>query len=247
MENNGDLENTQSQREEDTHDKLSEQNGDELSFEPPSTENTTENTNLSTSIFQENLKAVGRTFVSAFSVLQQQQALAQSFSEAVRPLLESYTKALRHIGSFSKQLGEFTKDIFQAFAQIATTFQISSYTEEQKQKLIKTSTQWGEYGWNLFLVAPPKFYFKGTPKTITEANEIAKQFCSQDAMRDLFSNFRSERIRSEDLEAAITCFENRLYKPCAIAHHHTLCTGVSVTLVNKCNRCTKRFGKSKWR
>ncbi|MGN1166932.1 MAG: hypothetical protein ACI4S2_10970 [Lachnospiraceae bacterium] len=102
-----------------------------------------------------------------------------------------------------------------SFANIISNIQIPTYSEEQKKLLIESYKTWGSMGWSVIPHAPSKL-FNSVPDTIKEADKIALQYFDKDGMEYLFSNLKKKRIKKEDINSAIYCFENKQYKACAL-------------------------------
>jgi len=147
--------------------------------------------------------------------------IAQSFSFArelantIRPALENFAKMAQELSAVIKPIVEAVQQASASFAKAIADFQIPTITEERKQELIASYKKWGEYGWTLCPDAPFDC-FDELPVSIEAANAVMMPLCSKHEMQQLFDELRGQRIKKEDLDAAILCYNNRQYKACAL-------------------------------
>lgn len=147
--------------------------------------------------------------------------IAQSFSiahelaEAIRPALENFARMAQEVSAAMKPIVEAVQQATASFAKAIADFQIPTITEERKQELIASYKKWGEYGWTLCPNAPFDC-FDELPASIEAANATMTPLCSKHEMEQLFEELRGQRIKKEDLDAAILCYNNRQYKACAL-------------------------------
>lgn len=147
--------------------------------------------------------------------------IAQSFSVAhelantIRPALESFAKMAQELAVTMRPIVEAVQQAAASFAKVIADFQIPSISEERKQELIASYKKWGEYGWTLCPNAPFDC-FDEFPASIEVANATMTPLCSKREMEQLFEELRGQRIKKEDLDAAILCYNNRQYKACAL-------------------------------
>lgn len=147
--------------------------------------------------------------------------IAQSFSiahelaEAIRPALENFARMAQEVSAAMKPIVEAVQQATASFVKAIADFQIPTITEERKQELIASYKKWGEYGWTLCPNAPFNC-FDELPASLETANAIVTPLCSKHEMEQLFEELRGQRIKKEDLDAAILCYNNRQYKACAL-------------------------------
>lgn len=147
--------------------------------------------------------------------------IAQSFSiahelaEAIRPALENFARMAQEVSAAMRPIVEAVQQATASFAKAIADFQIPTITEERKQELIASYKKWGEYGWTLCPNAPFDC-FDDLPASIEAANATMTPLCSKHEMEQLFEELRGQRIKKEDLDAAILCYNNRQYKACAL-------------------------------
>lgn len=147
--------------------------------------------------------------------------IAQSFSiahelaEAIRPALENFARMAQEVSAAMRPIVEAVQQATASFAKAIADFQIPTITEERKQELIASYKKWGEYGWTLCPNAPFDC-FDELPASIEAANATMTPLCSKREMEQLFEELRGQRIKKEDLDAAILCYNNRQYKACAL-------------------------------
>ena len=147
--------------------------------------------------------------------------IAQSFSiahelaEAIRPALENFARMAQEVSAAMKPIVEAVQQATASFAKAIADFQIPTITEERKQELIASYKKWGEYGWTLCPNAPFDC-FDDLPASIEAANATMTPLCSKHEMEQLFEELHGQRIKKEDLDAAILCYNNRQYKACAL-------------------------------
>lgn len=133
----------------------------------------------------------------------------------IGPALENFARRVRELSVAMKPIVEAVQQAAASFAKAIVDFQIPTVTEERKQELIASYKKWGEYGWTLCPNAPFD-YFDKLPASIGAANTMMMPLCSKREMEQLFDELRSQRIKKEDLDAAILCYNNRQYKGCAL-------------------------------
>ena len=147
--------------------------------------------------------------------------IAQSFSFAhelantMRPALENFARMAQELSAAMKPIVEAVQQATASFTKAIADFQLPTITEERKQELIASYKKWGEYGWTLCPDAPFDC-FNELPASIEAANAVMMPLCSKREMEQLFDELHSQRIKKEDLNAAILCYNNRQYKACAL-------------------------------
>lgn len=147
--------------------------------------------------------------------------IAQSFyfvhelANTMRPALENFARVAQELSAVMKPIVEAVQQATAFFTKAIADFQIPTVTEERKQELIASYKKWGEYGWTLCPGAPFDC-FDELPASIEAANAVMTPLCSKREMELLFDELRSQRIKKEDLNAAILCYNNRQYKACAL-------------------------------
>ena len=155
-----------------------------------------------------NLGYIVRGIVQGYSV-------AHEVVNALRPALANFTKTMQELSATMKPIVDAVQQMTASFVKAIADFQIPTITEDHKQELIDSYKKWGEYGWTLCPNAPFDC-FDEFPASINAANTAMTPFCSKKEMEYLFEELREQRIKKEDLEAAILCYNNRQYKACAL-------------------------------
>lgn len=165
---------------------------------------------------------------------------AQSVLTSIGNLLSSYSIAAKSLNIFSENFGKtlsaaisnfYTIDgIFDEYRKAIHTsldniryilsnslesIRLPYLSDEEKNKLIGSYEQWGKYGWTIIPDSPLKLFYD-EPLNSKEANKIAEQYCKKEDIASLFDDMRSKKIKKHDLEEAISCFESKQYKACAL-------------------------------
>lgn len=102
-----------------------------------------------------------------------------------------------------------------SFARAIEEWDNLALKEKRREKLIESYKKWGECGWTLPPNAPIKSFYT-IPKSIDEANNLMMKFCTKKDLEQLFKELRGQKLKQEDLEEAIDCYNNRHYKACAL-------------------------------
>lgn len=149
----------------------------------------------------------------------------QSWINPMEQIINSFqpiTDAILNITQMPQRIAEIVAPIQDAltrftnlFTEIVSSIQIPTFSEEEKQQLLESYKTWGMYGWTVIPNASfDLFYSK--PNNKEEADKIALSHCSKKKIEDLFTELRQKKIKKEDLDSAIFCYENRQYKACAL-------------------------------
>lgn len=142
------------------------------------------------------------------------QLVAQSMGPALDKLGQMLIEAQKVYASIQPVLETF-KEISTSIAQSIADFKLPTLTEERKQEILSSHQQWGYFGWTWLPTAPIKYFYE-PPLNITDANIKAKPYCTAEAMEQTFNCLRRYKLRKDDLESAIYCFQNRQYKACSL-------------------------------
>ncbi|MCC8076532.1 MAG: hypothetical protein LIO95_11455 [Clostridiales bacterium] len=139
-------------------------------------------------------------------------SLSSAFSNLGNALAKSLSAICAENLSFIR---ESSKAMLEGLRQILSQVALPHYSEVQKQALITSYIEWGKYGWSM--IPTSTFDFMDTPPCDREsANKQAMTFCKKADMEKLFDMFQERHINKADLEEAIICFHQRLYKSCAL-------------------------------
>lgn len=142
-------------------------------------------------------------------------SIAHELEKIVHPELENLSRAVLELSAAMLPVVETIRDATLSVTKVITDFQIPTITKERKQELIASYKKWGEYGWTLYPDIPFDS-FDEFPENLKAANATMMSFCSKYEINRLFEKLREQRIKKEDLEAAILCYDNRQYKACAL-------------------------------
>lgn len=117
---------------------------------------------------------------------------------------------------------QIVENAMQPFRQMAKTIAESignlnhlAISEEEIRRLEESYQKWGEIGWPVLPEAPFNF-FNHFPEDAKEANNLAMQYCDKDAMHHLFEDLHNQKIKKDDLDSAIFCYEHKQFKACAL-------------------------------
>ncbi len=110
------------------------------------------------------------------------------------------------------RLSEISKRI----EQVLKSTSILSISDEDKEKLILSYEAWGRLGWT----PPPRAklnIFATEPSDSKDAHQQLTPYLNQESLNDLFAKLRTmKHVRKSDIEEAISSFEMRNYKACAL-------------------------------
>lgn len=143
------------------------------------------------------------------------QRIVNLYQPAINDAILQVAKVAQRTAEILAPIQNVIQQYTNSFANIISNIHIPTYSEEQKKILIESYKTWGSMGWSVIPHAPLKL-FNGVPDTIKEADKIALQYFDKDGMEHLFSNLKKKRIKKEDINSAIYCFENKQYKACAL-------------------------------
>ena len=143
------------------------------------------------------------------------QRIVNLYQPAINDAILQVAKVAQRTAEILAPIQKVIQQYTNSFANIISNIQIPTYSEEQKKILIESYKTWGSMGWSVIPHAPLKL-FNSVPDTIKEADKIALQYFDKDGMEHLFSNLKKKRIKKEDINSAIYCFENKQYKACAL-------------------------------
>jgi len=134
---------------------------------------------------------------------------------AIKPVLLDFAKREMELSASIKPIADSIRQITEQYANAIAQFKIPTVTEERKQELISSHKLWGTYGWTFPPFASITCFYN-PPNDIKESNSLMKGFCSKDAVESLFSKLQKQNIDKDDLQSAITCYNIRQYKACAL-------------------------------
>lgn len=126
-----------------------------------------------------------------------------TFAEAIAQI--DFIKIYDNLSNVLKALSEVVLNI------------ASPISEEERLALINSYKQWGKIGWTVPLDASMDVLDTPPDPDIKKANAYIMQRYRQNAsMNSLFDFMRKHYQKSDDLNSAIFCFENRQYKACSL-------------------------------
>lgn len=132
-----------------------------------------------------------------------------AWSDNLKKLAESMKYAIPNYSSLFNGLAS-------AFQELLKGITIPTVSEEKKQQLIDSYTEWGRLGWTL----PPDAelsVFKYPPINGKDAYNRLR-YCTNDAsMEKLFEKMVAmPNLKKSDLKEAIECFKSKYYKSCCL-------------------------------
>ncbi|MCI5690660.1 MAG: hypothetical protein MR286_07230 [Clostridiales bacterium] len=173
------------------------------------------NAELSPAAMEDARKEMKNTLEHIVDDIAQNFSFVHELANTMGPALENFARMVQELSATMRPIVEAVQQAKASFAKAIADFQTPTVNEERKHKLIASYKKWGEYGWTLCPNAPFN-YFDELPESIGAANNIMVPLCSRREMEQLFDALRSQRIKKEDLDAAILCYNNRQYKGCAL-------------------------------
>ena len=142
----------------------------------------------------------------------------QEWIQKLAPIAEEVMSAQKELNAIMEQLQPALAEYqcaFNEIAQLLAEVSIPSVSEEEKEKLLKSHRQWGEYGWTLHPNAILKFFYQ-KPIDRADAYNRMQVFLSEDNTNCVFRSLQRDLPQSKDLESAIFCFQNKEYKACSL-------------------------------
>lgn len=168
--------------------------------------------NLSNTILK-----MGELTISALQTIDM--SFMDKMTEAINSMMSVYANNISTIlsgfNASLENLAKISESIISSALKLVKEIDIPHYTEEDKDKLIEFSKQWGKYGWTVPPYAPFDFFYS-CPGSLLEADELALQYCKKQDMNELFLRLENLCVRKRDLDEAIKCYNQRLYKACAL-------------------------------
>lgn len=144
--------------------------------------------------------------------------VAQVIADKMSPIFEEIGKvivATSEIANAMQPMLDMMEQLSGKIAETIASLQLPTYKAKERQEILESHQRWGTFGWTWLPAASMDFYHE-PPLDIHDANIKAKKLCSDEKMKKTFQNLRTYRLRKDDLESAIFCFQNRQYKPCAL-------------------------------
>lgn len=162
-------------------------------------------------IFQNRIIAITQNLTNTFQV-------GQTIAQVMEPALEKIAKSILS----AQELSTALKPLQSAFERISTVLSdtivnitIPELSDEQKKEVLESHQQWGKMGWTWFQDESLDFY-DAPPTSFSEANTKVKPLCSAKNMKTLFNDLRNQKIKKDDLESAIYCYNAKQYKACSL-------------------------------
>lgn len=148
-------------------------------------------------------------------MIEQDPDFMREIGVTLSPALENLAKIAQELSATIKPLQETARYIASSFEQIIPKFNVPTITKERKQELIDSYKKWGEWGWTPFPDMPLDMFSK-PPIDGNAINKMMMPSYSANGMDVVFNELRNQKIKRDDLEDAIWCYNNRKYKPCAL-------------------------------
>lgn len=162
-------------------------------------------------IFQNRIIAITQNLTNAVQV-------GQTIAQVMEPALEKIAKSIistQELATALKPLQDILKRISIVLSDTTGSITIPELSKERKQKILESHQQWGKMGWTWFQDESPDFY--DTPPTSpSDANTKVRPLCSAKNTKTLFNDLRNQKIKKDDLESAIYCYNTRQYKACSL-------------------------------
>ena len=142
-------------------------------------------------------------------------SIAETINSAISWYTNNADKVLIGIKAALERLSEITQSVSHSISESLQNIHIPAISGERKKELLKSYENWGKYGWTV----PPYAdigCFNYCPKTLVEADKVAMRYCSNADMQKLFSVLEEVCTRKKDIREAISCYNARQYKACAL-------------------------------
>ena len=111
---------------------------------------------------------------------------------------------------FSDSLNAVSESLLPAFEEVRALFREIDWTESKNG-----AYAWGEHGWVLFGEMTLRD-IRSCPTHLSEADEYAEQFLTNDVVSDLMSFLRSRTELQDDVDEMLELFDSEHFKPCAM-------------------------------
>lgn len=138
-----------------------------------------------------------------------------AFQDIVKPLADfkkAFAPVLQALKDFNKVIDDSLSSLKKALSGIS----IPSFSDEEKQALIDSFTQWGKYGWTIIPDGDYDLFFTA-PQSQHEANKIADKIMNKDSMDRLFEEtLLLDGVKKDDYNEAVFLYQNQKYKSCAM-------------------------------
>lgn len=142
----------------------------------------------------------------------------QEWIQKLAPIAEEFMSAQKELNAIMEQLQPALTEFqcaFNEIDQLLAGVSIPSVSKEEKENLLKSHRQWGEYGWTLHPNAILKFFYHKPIDRTDEYNRM-RIFLSEDNTNCVFRSLQRDLPQSKDLGSAIFCFQNKEYKACSL-------------------------------
>ena len=136
------------------------------------------------------------------------ESVVNQWAKSIKPTIDSIKSWVFN----SNYLESISKNIQLLIQSIKTP----SISEQRKNELIHSYKEWGKMGWTIPPNAPFAL-FDSVPQDSKEAYNLIRPYVRASDMNALFDELKKlKNIRISDLEIAISCYNSKLYKPCAM-------------------------------
>ena len=122
----------------------------------------------------------------------------QEWIQKLAPIAEEVMSAQKELNAIMEQLQPALAEYqcaFNEIAQLLAEVSIPSVSEEEKEKLLKSHRQWGEYGWTLHPNAILKFSIKN--RLIAQMRITGCRYFSRKTTQTVFSDRSSETCHNQ--------------------------------------------------
>lgn len=165
--------------------------------------------NFPVTIPKVNLPDISASISKITQASQNLQSMMSSIQFTWLENLPKITASLKlNLPDYSKAFGGMTS----AIQELLKGITIPTISEERKQQLIESYTEWGKLGWTMPPDAKPNEFNKPPENSTAAYNQL--RYCTTNSCMEKIFNELSEmpNLKKSDLREAIECYRNKHYK-----------------------------------
>lgn len=124
----------------------------------------------------------------------------QQFRDVMQIYQQDQLEKTREI--LNDTLAVFAKCVRDQLAELQVTY-------ADKDRIVFNIAKWGTYGWTLMEFAPFDIYCRPVPNTGVEADVVAMEHCSDEAVDRVIESIGSVVVAKDDFCDAVFCYKKR--------------------------------------
>ncbi|MBQ3527538.1 MAG: hypothetical protein IJA52_03185 [Clostridia bacterium] len=99
--------------------------------------------------------------------------------------------------------------------KIISSISVAGLSEDEKQKLKDSYTEWGKYGWS-YNTTSRYNDFSNFPISLEYADEFMGKYCTDEEIINIKTKLSECELNINDLDEALFCFQQGKYKSCVL-------------------------------